>query len=132
VQRSQTSKQLPTPGALQTLIAPHAGGRSRRTGWQPVHAPDVDDALPGRAEPGQQRGRSFRPAELKCHPLSAPRIYLSRVTRDYEIRAVGMKEFREFRQPPFNLVLNLARLGVDQTRRDARDHMLICGAALQR
>jgi hypothetical protein len=43
-----------------------------------------------------------------------------------------MKEFREFRQPPFNLVLNLARPGVDQTRRDARDYMLICGAALQR
>ena len=42
-----------------------------------------------------------------------------------------MKKLREFSQRPFNLVVNLARLGVDQTRRDAGDHVLICGAALQ-
>jgi len=35
-------------------------------------------------------------------------------------------------QRPVDLPVNLARLGVNQTRRDAGDHVLVRGAALQR
>jgi len=43
-----------------------------------------------------------------------------------------VNKVRQFGQRPFDFRVNLARLGVDQTRRYAGDHVLVCGAALQR
>src|SRR5262249_49382073 len=103
-----------------------------RAGWQPVHAPDVDVTLPGPAQPGHHCWRSIRPAWRECHSVPAPHVYLGRLTRHHEIRAVRVNKFRQFGQRSVDLRDNLTRLGVNQTRRDTGDHVLVCGAALQR
>src|SRR5215471_15401425 len=128
------------PSSIDSMMLPRRSASKPRTAPTPPLPMFETHAQPHRSvaartslsEPCQQRWRSFRPAGRECHPLRAPRIYLDRLTRHHEIRAVRVNKMRQFGQTPFDLSVNLSRPGVDETRRHTCDHVLVCGVALQR
>ena len=109
---------------MQTARDKNVFVRARR---QPVQVPDVSDTLRGRAEAGRQGRRLIWPAGTEGRPLAAPSVYPGQHAGHCQISAICCDKLRQFRQRPLDMGFELVRLGVDQARRDAGDHMLECG-----
>ena len=75
--------------------------------------------------------RPIRPAGRKGRLLPAPSVHPSQPEGEREICAVRADALGQLSERPVDMSVDFVGLGVDQTRRNAGDHMLERGTPLQ-